>query len=589
MVARCGWAPLAVPSLFSSAASGAAAVVQRAALVWDTARRTRTRPATRPAWPRWRPSSAIAGGSPTPWRRPRRTPGTLARFWQAVAANGTAIGRQGMVDGRPRAGGDCLGPAHRPSIVKAAREELDRRLASCPYRAALKDGQQPLLGYRESPSVHDLAPPAETAVTVYWTSVVGGLAGSNIHAPANVRSPAYVQCTDHRFSEGGGLMHGTGDEVSGMGSEAGATGEALGVAPWAGIGGEAEDVIDDPRGDEEEPGAPIRYRIRAYGADMPVDTLMKRMEDGDIYVPDFQRKFIWKLAQASRFIESLLLGLPVPEIFLFKDPDTRRLLVVDGQQRLKTLRQFFAGRFGQRDFALRGVGEEYAGKTIHSLEPGERRELDQFIIHATIFEQDEPKDDRSSVYSVFERLNTGGTPLQAQEIRSSIYEGTLNELLHKLAENRHWRSLYGPSSPRRRDEELVLRFLALFHALEDYSSPMKRFLNDFMERNRNPLPDVLDGYRSVFERTVETVDLMVGAKALRPDRPVNAAVADAVLVGTATRLTKGPIEHREAFRAAHERLIERLRRDELYQSRTTHENRLRKRILYASEEFGRVQ
>ncbi len=104
-----------------------------------------------------------------------------------------------------------------------------------------------------------------------------------------------------------------------------------------------------------------------------------------------------------------------------EDPDSRRLLVVDGQQRLKTLRQFFAGRFGHRDFALRGVGEDFAGKTIRSLELWERRELDQFIIHATIFEQDEPTDDRSSVYSVFERLNTGGTPLQAQEIRSSIY------------------------------------------------------------------------------------------------------------------------------------------------------------------------
>ncbi len=264
-------------------------------------------------------------------------------------------------------------------------------------------------------------------------------------------------------------------------------------------------------------------------------------------------------------------------------------MVVDGQQRLKTLRQFFVGKFGQREFALRGVGEDFAGKTIGSLEPTERRELDQFIIHATIFEQDEPTDDRSSVYSVFERLNTGGTPLQAQEIRSSIYEGTLNELLHELAEkNPHWRNIYGPSSLRRRDEELVLRFLALLHDLEKYGSPMKRFLNDFMERNRNPAPDALAGYRSVFETTVETVDRMLGAKALRPDRPVNAAVADAVLVGTANRLGRGPIKSDAEFESAHRRLIERLRKDELYQSRTTHENRLRERIRYANEEFETV-
>lgn len=388
-------------------------------------------------------------------------------------------------------------------------------------------------------------------------------------------------------------MSGSAGEQASATVKDGAVGEASSenfpfADQGAGNSGAPEETIEDPRGDEDQPGAPIRYRIRTYGADMPVDTLMKRMEDDDISVPDFQRKFIWTHAQASRFIESLLLGLPVPEIFLFKDPDTGRLLVVDGQQRLTTLRQFYAGKFGRHDFALRGVGEDVAGKTLLSLTPRQRRELDQFIIHATIFEQDEPTNDRSSVYSVFERLNTGGTPLQAQEIRSSIYEGTLNELLHDLAENRYWRNLYGPSSPRRRDEELVLRFLALLHALEKYRSPMKRFLNNFMEENRDPSPDVLSRYRSEFESTVEAVDRMLGARALRPDRPVNAAVADAVLVGTARRLERGPIKDHEAFRRAHERLLERLRNDELYQSHTTHENRLRERIRYANEEFGPV-
>ncbi len=127
-------------------------------------------------------------------------------------------------------------------------------------------------------------------------------------------------------------MSGAGNEAMSVAVEGGATGCALDAPPLADEEtgrDEVGDAIDDPRGDEEDPGAPIRYGIRTYGADMPVDTLMKRMADQDIYVPDFQRKFIWTLAQASRFIESLLLGLPVPEVFLFKDPDTRRLMVVD--------------------------------------------------------------------------------------------------------------------------------------------------------------------------------------------------------------------------------------------------------------------
>lgn len=72
---------------------------------------------------------------------------------------------------------------------------------------------------------------------------------------------------------------------------------------------------------------PFQYSITSYGADYPVDGLVKRMEQGDIYVPAFQRHFVWPLKTSSRFIESLLLGLPVPGIFLSRDEDTKKLLV----------------------------------------------------------------------------------------------------------------------------------------------------------------------------------------------------------------------------------------------------------------------
>ena len=95
-----------------------------------------------------------------------------------------------------------------------------------------------------------------------------------------------------------------------------------------------EPTIEDPVGDDEELGQPVRYTISSYGADMPIDGLVNRLKRGDIFVPSFQRNFVWTITQASRFIESLVLGLPVPGIFLFKEPETRKLMVVDGQQRL---------------------------------------------------------------------------------------------------------------------------------------------------------------------------------------------------------------------------------------------------------------
>ena len=85
---------------------------------------------------------------------------------------------------------------------------------------------------------------------------------------------------------------------------------------------------------------PFQYSITAYGADYPIDGLVKRISDGSIFLPPFQREYIWDRKRASRFVESLLLGLPVPGIFLSREEETNRLLVIDGHQRLRTLEYF---------------------------------------------------------------------------------------------------------------------------------------------------------------------------------------------------------------------------------------------------------
>src|SRR5258706_14842537 len=110
---------------------------------------------------------------------------------------------------------------------------------------------------------------------------------------------------------------------------------------------ELDDAVIDSTDDEIEGVLPFTYSITSYGADYPVDGLIKRLGSEAIYVPEFQRGFVWKLPQASRFVESLLLGLPVPGIFLAKDDDTQRLLVIDGQQRLLTLKYFYDGVFAE--------------------------------------------------------------------------------------------------------------------------------------------------------------------------------------------------------------------------------------------------
>ena len=278
------------------------------------------------------------------------------------------------------------------------------------------------------------------------------------------------------------------------------------------------------------------FSISSFGVDYPVETLVSRMRSTLFYIPDFQRQFIWSQNQSSRFIESLLLGLPVPGIFLFKEPDTGRHLVIDGQQRLKSLLFFFDGLFRGREFLLTGLESEWAGRTHTTLSDADRARLADAVIHATVFKQDLPQNDINSVYEVFERINTGGSKLSSQEIRSCICHGNFNDFLHRLNENDDWRKIFGPQSKRLRDVETILRFLAFYEAQDDYSSPMKHFLNNYMRRKRHDTDEELVPLENVFSSTMSFVNQTLGERPFRPDRALNVAVFDAVSTSIAHML-----------------------------------------------------
>ncbi len=363
--------------------------------------------------------------------------------------------------------------------------------------------------------------------------------------------------------------------------------------PNAGAPGEAEDtaaVVDvDPEAEEEE--LAFVYSITSYGADYPVDGLVKRIDAGDIVVPEFQRQFIWPRPRIERFIESLLLGLPVPGIFLAREPESNRLLVIDGQQRLRTLSAFYKGVLRGREFRLsKGVQSQFEDRTYETLEEEDRRRLDDSIIHATVIRQDEPSDDQSSVYFIFERLNTGGTLLQPQEIRAAIFQGQFNELLHELNEVDAWRAVFGAPSPRMKDQELILRFFAFLFAAENYSRPMKEFLNEFMGHNRR-LQHLRP--RELTERFETTIHALSGPGAIEPRRlfrpgtQINAAVFDAVMVGMARRLGSGrSVPDSDAIRAAYARLLEDGGFRAAYSRATADEASVETRLRLATEAFA---
>lgn len=312
------------------------------------------------------------------------------------------------------------------------------------------------------------------------------------------------------------------------------------------MNGEEFDEIDEPVidvDDSEESTAPMIYDISSYGADLDVEGLVKRLKRGDIFVPPFQRDYVWNQAEASRLVESLLLGLPVPGIFLAKEGDSNKMSVIDGQQRLKSLLFFYEGFFNPREaeskkkvFKLKNVQPQFEEKTYESLEEEDRIKLDNSIIHATIIKQESPNDNNTSIYHVFERLNTGGRKLTPQEIRSAIYIGKLNEMISDLNDHPSWRVLFGKKNNRLKDQEMILRFFAMYTLLNDYTKPLKEFLNKFNGRYRNPTDQEITRLSDVFKRTTDIILEKFGKSAFRPDRVFNAAAFEVLMIGISKRL-----------------------------------------------------
>lgn len=290
-------------------------------------------------------------------------------------------------------------------------------------------------------------------------------------------------------------------------------------------------VLDDSE-TEDLDDKDVLYDINTYGTDFPVDGLVSRFERKDIYQPSFQRNFVWTHKQASKFIESILLGLPIPSVFFYREENTRRHIIIDGLQRLTALHAFRTGAYPgtDKEFALRYVRKDFNNCTFETLGNEHQRRFEDATIHAIIIQQFAPDDDRSSVYHIFQRLNSSGTPLSPQEMRTAIYHGKFQKLLEDLNENEHWREIYGSEDKRAKDHELILRFLALANNRENYKKPMKEFLNKFMSKHRNLGDSSAKKFKKQFCDTIKKVYEAVGKRAFRPSRAMNVAVYDAIMI-----------------------------------------------------------
>ena len=262
----------------------------------------------------------------------------------------------------------------------------------------------------------------------------------------------------------------------------------------------------------------VSFDVSSAPNDFNISTLINFIDRGSIIVPPYQRNYVWDKKRASRLIESLILGLPIPQLFLYQESKST-FSILDGQQRLLTIYFFYKMRFPkkQQRTALRDMYVEFNKFATEVLAnnqyfsefslffgrddvgqknplQGEKYDtlgdhqmaLDLRTVRCVIIKQNEPDEaDASSVFEIFDRLNTGGVNLKPQQIRSNLYHGLFYSSLHRLNKLDSWRNLLGKKNldDNCRDQELILRMLGMmFFGPDNYQPTMTSFLNIFSAR-----------------------------------------------------------------------------------------------------------
>lgn len=294
-----------------------------------------------------------------------------------------------------------------------------------------------------------------------------------------------------------------------------------------------------------------RMEVSFDSYDLAVRQLVGMFQENTLQIsPEYQRHFVWDSTRQSQLVESILLGIPVPSLFMATNKDFS-WEVVDGLQRLTTLILFIGdddalellGSKGKNHVVyehlrLQGLEKltEFNGYCFDELPSTIRTMFKHRPIKVTVLND---KSDEGVRYDLFERLNTGGIKLEPQEIRNCVYQGPFNELLKKCSKNKDFRKVVklGAKPKESAYEELVLRFFAYYDWSEKFEHDVKEFLNDYMKSQMNTTNN-LDNYLKIFEKTFGLLSLLLEDGIIRGNRKTITPVVlyEAISVGVANYL-----------------------------------------------------
>ena len=307
---------------------------------------------------------------------------------------------------------------------------------------------------------------------------------------------------------------------------------------------EIDDIIEDDVDLDIEAG---QRKIIWQAKDFSIREFLTMKNDGELALqPNYQRNYVATDLIASKLIESILLDVPIPVVYLAEEQDGS-YSVIDGQQRLTSFLSFLEGKFpDNRPFKISGlkVLPELNRKLFADLNPELQKKIRSTTIHSIIIKKESNSDIK---FEIFERLNTGSTKLNEDEIRNTVYRGKYIDLLAELSENQVFHGLVRKDNFKKRMiyRGMILRFFALSEkSYLNYKSSMKQFSNKELRDNRDLTLSKEKEYKARFEHCLDLVKLVFGEMAFRRympgesgesgkwgDSQINMALYDLQMVG----------------------------------------------------------
>lgn len=298
-----------------------------------------------------------------------------------------------------------------------------------------------------------------------------------------------------------------------------------------------DEVYEEDESDNEEINL-VEYSITASPNDFNISTLFDFISSGVVKIPGFQRHYIWDIKRASKLIESLLIGIPIPQVFLY-EAGRNNFLVIDGQQRLFTIFFFKKKRFPRKEkrVELRQIFAQNSGfpdnvlsdneyftdfnlslteklpdqvnrfnkRNYATLDDTDKLTLDLRTIRNIIIKQNREDQGDTVIFEIFNRLNSGGVNLRPQEIRMSLYHSDFYQLLYRLNMNTKWRQMTPSIVPdlNMKDVEVILRGFAMLVKWEEYKPSLTKFLNSFSANARTFSQERIDFLERIFNEFIE--------------------------------------------------------------------------------------